>query len=326
MMWQTDFSPEGRWLATACDSHRFMLWDLHSGNVAKEHFVTYPPELGSVVTLNPELEDFFGGPFDSLKALAFSPSRPFLAVGGHAQVVSLWDLTQETFVHHFPGNQSRVDSLIFSRDGQHLAVGWDNRLVQVWDVDKRTLVHELTGEVEDGQEICFSKDDRYLITFGHHNSISQWDRASGLRTSTSHQYEEDVYTAAFSPDGSLLATDSYEDTIRIWEVKNHKLLYTLEGKGQPLYPSAMAFSPDNRWLVSNEGKSALTLWELATRTRYRSLPCATSSAATLTFSQDGQTLAVSGGKHCVLWNFGQLLREREKNSARWQSMWEEALP
>jgi RNA polymerase sigma factor (sigma-70 family) len=102
-----------------------------------------------------------------------------------------------------------------------------------------------------------------------------------------------VNAVAFSPDGTALISAGENGVMALWDRATGKLLRAFV---DPLHHriDALALSPDGKWFVS--GIARLSLWNVADGTR-RDLaadyPFGVHTVASLAFSPDGKTLAVT---------------------------------
>jgi WD40 repeat protein len=117
---------------------------------------------------------------------------------------------------------------------------------------------------------------------------------------------EALRSLAFSPDGTVLASaggNTEDFAIRIWDVGSGQLLHTLDGHTSIVWQ--IAFSPDGQMLasVSSDGTAKIWDWRTGADTKSLDFP---DQVVSVTFSPDGQTLAVGGVEawpNAAIWTF-----------------------
>ena len=112
-----------------------------------------------------------------------------------------------------------------------------------------------------------------------------------LRTFEGEYYS--VNNMVFSPDGSFLAAGASDGKLFLWNTSNGALLQTIE-HSQDAIVDSLAFSPDGKILASGfyDTNSQVQLWNVQTGSLLRSLPVKGYSISTISFSPDGQYLAI----------------------------------
>ena len=110
-------------------------------------------------------------------AMAFSPTRPVLALGlsdGKVLLVDDRQLNPQTAAR---GHKSRVTSLAFTPDGRRIASGDDAGILKLRDAE--TLREMLTLDLKSGvQSLAFSPDGRTLATLGTSSKVMFWRAAA----------------------------------------------------------------------------------------------------------------------------------------------------
>ena len=104
-----------------------------------------------------------------------------------------------------------------------------------------------------------------------------------------------VVWVAFSRDSTLLAATTWHDgkdgAVRVWGLAAGRELYTNPQPG-PKVGGAVAFSPDNKRLVTEEGKG-LRVWDARSGEEVQSVELQPAGAPSLSFRPDGRSLAVA---------------------------------
>ena len=110
------------------------------------------------------------------------------------------------------------------------------------------------------RDVTFTPDGRYLVSAADDKLIRVWDLETGktvrtLRGQIGAGNEGKIYAMALSPDGRWLAAGGWlpgnredSDAIRLYDFTSGKLITLLKGHTSAVL--SLAFSPDNRYLVS----------------------------------------------------------------------------
>ena len=280
----TDFSSDGKQLASGYGDGTVILWDLE-----KE-----PP-------MRHELGRQTGG----VLSVAFSPDGNLLATGGEG--IRLWDAkTGQPVGYPLEGHNDTVMSVAFSPDGRLLASSGSDGVLLLWDVEKQGPIGSPMGDASSSIfSVSFSPDGKTLASASA-NGISLWDVETKQALGEPWDAADSVLKVAFSPDGTILASGQADSTIILWEAAT----------GEPLGPplrrhtdlvNSLAFSPDGKTLASGSGDRTVILWDVETRAPLgQPLQWHSDSVNTVAFAPDGKTLASGSGSfdsgRIVLWD------------------------
>jgi WD40 repeat protein len=286
------YSPDGKFLASACNDKTIRLWDAQTG----------------------ELLQTLKGHTDSVNAVAFSPDSKQLASGSDDSMVRVWDSNSGEALQTLAAERI-VQSVAFSPDGKLIASGLTNNNIGLWDVHSGQLLKTLLGHKDTVHALAFSPDGKLLASAGFDQMIRIWDGHLGtdLQAFKAHSgFLNYIHNLAFSPDGRLLASASSDSTVKLWDTsllwKAHlgTAMRTLRHSSGLVY--AVAISPDNNLLASGTSNGEVMLWDLRTvwdagpEAAWRTVKGNSRSIRSVAFSPDSNLLAsCSNDKMVRVW-------------------------
>lgn len=207
-----------------------------------------------------------------------------------------------------------ANSLAFSSSGRYLAVGDSGNRIFLWDLRSTEEPRVFTGKKSCGffthcnvDSVAFSPDETRLAAAMVDDTVIVWDRETkrqlySLDTTWSDFWGGDHIAAlSFSYDGRVLATGDDDGKLTLWDGATGRRLQEIAAHESGI--SALAYSKDGRWLVtaSRDGTSKVWLTDSFSNIDQieREIPL-----TALSFSEDGNQLAVGSEFHIELWDVG----------------------
>ncbi|MFP6683282.1 MAG: WD40 repeat domain-containing protein, partial [Polyangiaceae bacterium] len=198
-VYEVAFSPDGKFVAAACQDEAVHLFDTQTRTVK-----------------------VLRGHDDQVFTVRFSPDGKRLASGDWNGTVRLWDLGTTKLQHTLSGHTAGIRSVSFSPDGRLLASASLDRTVRVWDARTATLQHTLRGHTAPVLGVSFSPDGRRLASGGEDKTVRLWDPRTGKLQHILTGHTAQIWSVSFSPDGRRLASGSQDHTIRLWDAETAK--------------------------------------------------------------------------------------------------------
>jgi len=266
-VWDVDFSPDGRWLATAGADHTIKITPVDRVGHFVDHYPIVPTEL---------------------KCAAFAPDADELFVGCSDGRVLVWDPRRRAIKRAFPPLGGGISALACSPDGsQFVTIDFDGA-AHVWRTDGST--HRLLARSEPHHRPCI-----VWSPVGHKIALTLGDRIAALIDAETgderirHESTSRIDWIDFSPDGRYLAIGG--ERIRVWSLPDEKIIRDLNGA------SSGAFTSSSELIVTARGHIA-ALWNVASGQRVRRFIDSTSvGISRLALSANGRTLALVDGEN-----------------------------
>ena len=249
---------------------------------------------------------------DYVLALAFSPDGERLASGGDDRTIRIWNVAQRKAM--VITNQTySIQRLAFSPDGRTLAVASLDQYVKILDADNGELQRELRGHRGLVTCLAFSREGRSLITGSTDSTVRVWDTMPQETPRTVQQLPTGATREdpRLSPDGQHLLTVFTNGMFSLWDT-----LRFIESQRYPLpwsNTTAWAVAPGGKLAAFGNGTGQCNVWDVPAGHERYSAPVANAKIWELSFSLDGQQLAI-GGRNIHIWDVAS-----GKETHRWTS-------
>jgi WD40 repeat protein len=347
------FNPDGTTLYTSSLGGVLLQWDLTGARSFGHHFKlgagspccrsvsplapplalspdgrTFAVRLGtstiglfSARTLQPRASFTIRPRNTTVTALAWSPTRPELAVGGYSGLVQLWSVNGAprlartlSGLNPTPGAPEAIQALTFSPDGQLLAANdsskpdergsggislahYGNLLASlaVWRTRNGTLIARRDLETGHGRygALAFSRDSRLLAVSRPDGSDQILDARIGQVRQTLHPLgADDTVSLAFGPNGTL-ATGTQGGIVELWNpLTGDRVAGPVAVAAGPVSSIALD-APGQRFATTGGQDGAVKLWSSSTLQQ---------EGTALTTEQGATTTAVfePGGKDVLV--------------------------
>jgi WD40 repeat protein len=280
------YSSDGTRIATGGQDGTARVWDAESGE--------------ALLTL--------GGHSIGVDQVAFTPNGNRLLTGGMDGTARLWDIspTGGSDWLTVPGPMDRQLGVSFSPDGTTFAVPRQLTGVTIRDVETGAKIITLKGHDATIRRMVFSSDGTRLVGASGSNlanfnvtTVPVWDVTTGELVMTLTGHSKSTTAVAISPDGRRLATSSYDNTLRLWDAFSGKELGAVDAR--PAW--ALGFSPDGRFLVSDDSKhDSLLVWDADSLERVGELRGHTDDIQDVAFGPDGKVVTASWDGTAKIWD------------------------
>jgi WD40 repeat protein/uncharacterized caspase-like protein len=255
------FSSDGR-LVAVCENYVVRVWDISSGK-----------EVATITAPNTGLYQEVGGVF-----AAFSSDGKRLATSGFGTKTFVWDVDTGKQVQQMTGRTNMAYAVAFSEDGTQLTSGgrtlWDLRTGQGRRLSSAATEKQLGMPSPDGKLIAMFAPNTAAVTI--------YDATTGrtLQTLSRANFDGGVERVRFSRDGRSLAviyTTAQgvqqigrlpSSELKIWDAVAGREIQTLLLSTSPV---ETGFSSDGKMLATVTSQGEITLWNVASGSRLRSL-------------------------------------------------------
>ena len=271
------YSPDGKHVASACESNQVTIWEMASGTEARR------------------LE----GHQDTVYRIAYSPDSQTLATASVDKTIKLWDLASGTTIHTLAGHTQRATCVAFHPKGTQVVSSGHDGTARIWSVETGKLLQVLKGHTDTVYTARFNHDGTRIVTASFDETAKVWDTASGEVVATLAGHQGWLRDAVFGPEGKTVATAGVDKKVILWKIAGADMRHVLEGHEG--WVRSVIFSPDGTHLVSSGYDGTARFWEISTGTLTAKLDLNPpgKQVAEVHFSPSGRYLGTANGNGTI---------------------------
>jgi WD40 repeat protein len=193
----------------------------------------------------------------AVRSLSLSSQRQLLAIGGFSDVVRVWDLEENSWLHQFKCDCGDQRCVRFSPNGDKLLCGGRDGGIRVWDVTTGELIvdkHLHKSRVftaafsANGEMITSAGEDRHLIRFDLRTNEVKLDRELATTKLMSMCLIND----------QLVAVAGSDNSIRLYDMMLDDVIANLHGH----FGTVAIMCPCGELLASGSFDTSVRIWDL----------------------------------------------------------------
>ncbi len=267
-----DFSPDGRWIATANLTRNVALWDADTGAHRRN------------------LE----GHGDQIVQVAFSPDGSRLASASRDGTARLWRADSGELLHTLGDGKLPVESLAFSPDGSQLATA-TARNVMLWETTTGEKLREIAGV---GGEIAFHPNGRHLLVAAL-NGVQIRDLETGEEVRRCTVRSGKPGAMAIQPNGLAIAAGEFGQ-VALFDFITGERIGTMNTPGGTV--TRLTYSRDGRRLAAAMRNGPLRIWNVDTQSEEFQFPFEFGGSSSAAMNRDGTRIAGAAQSIVRTWN------------------------
>jgi len=197
---------------------------------------------------------------------------------GEDKTIKLWDAETGICIKTMKGHTLNIWSIKFTPDGSKIISGSFDKTIKIWNVATGELIRTISGHTEAIVDLAVSPDGQTIASASDDKTIKLWRISDGKLLHTLQGGDEHVQALAFSSDGKRLISSGRDKPVigeflqnffgdskynkgvsmRLWDLENLTVIQTFEQHANDV--NDVAFSPDDKWIVSASSDKTVCLW------------------------------------------------------------------
>lgn len=245
-----------------------------------------------------------------IKSIAFTNDGLYFATAGSDNTLKLWETKSGLLIRTFLGHTEAVNCLDFNSSYSLIVSGSNDGTLKLWDTYTGICLRTISAHKGWVNIARFALNDSIIISgsgdwkAGDHWT-KYWNPYNGSIVDSI--LSKNISSADISSDGKLIVCGHGNAPVRLFDIRSRTLLATLEGHKLPYRQGdveAIAFSRDNRYIVSAGCDDLIKIWDRDSKTYIQTLKGHQSNIASLAISHDGKNIvSVDRKNNLKLWDW-----------------------
>ncbi|MEO7910384.1 MAG: PQQ-binding-like beta-propeller repeat protein, partial [Roseiflexaceae bacterium] len=174
-------------------------------------------------------------------------------------MLMLWDVATGAPIRQFQGLTDSANGLVFLPGGTQVLVATGPNL-GIWDIETGQRVLDFKKRHKSNiNALALSTDGKVAVSGARDKFFIVWDVATGAQLWTSEAQDSEISGIAISKDGRYVLTAVQKDVL-MWDVKTQQKVRQFLGHREIV--NDVAFSPDERLIVSASADGTARIWQL----------------------------------------------------------------
>lgn len=295
-IWNSKFSPDGKFFATVSNDCAAKIINLENGNIQT---ISHTDKIGDIV-FSPDSKLFATSSMDQtvqvlhlengstktiihdspLCKITFGPDSKFVAATStnhEAKIINLENKDTYIMTHHYQpinifnhlrdpksSRKGFILDIAFSRNNRFFATASTDHTAKIMNLTNQstqTITH--SAEV---RRITFSEDEKFAVTISDDHTSKVMNLENGSIQTMGHN--DKILGVTFSEDGKSCTTISDDNTSKIMNLENGSIQSIGHNKKAPQVVSGtdeiITFSPDGKFVAtaSKDGSTKIMLLQL----------------------------------------------------------------
>ncbi|MFX1517261.1 MAG: WD40 repeat domain-containing protein, partial [Promethearchaeota archaeon] len=318
VIWAIAASPIGNSFASGGEDSIIRVWGLEEGIGSQESPISVEIEIKeekveSITTKHEETtflkkqthappDYIFQGHKGYINSLTFSPDSRLLISSSKDGTIRFWDMDEKKMLKVLLVDEEGCSGGTSTHNGELVVVGTPSGIIKVWDVEKSTFLKKITSQTSPISSLKITSDDLFIITSNFNGTINKWNLSTCEHLDQIKVFQDaSAIDIDVSKDGKEIVVCG-GDVIQLWNLSSKSVDRNFTGHENLVI--CVAFSTDNKLIISGSLDNTIRIWEKSTGNLIRTITSINHSVSDLTLSPDGILIAAACGhaKKIEIWD------------------------